>query len=171
MSNELVLRFIGGILAGAVAPALVLGLLDPSESPARASVFVFASTAAAFAFAFAATPYLTTVPFFWFRERVLHASGSDYLVGMIGLVVGLFCGSLLQAPLASLPGSLGSWLPIVASILSAYLGVISMIQHKRDVLALFGGARDSVRGRMAAGDGRVLLDTSAIIDGRIADVG
>jgi uncharacterized protein YacL len=171
VSVELVLRFIGGILVGTTTSQMVASHLDPAEPPLRASLLVFSIAAAAFAFGFTVTPYLTTVPFVWFRERVLHAEGADYLAGAIGLVLGLFCGALLQGPLSLLPGSLGRWLPVVASLLSAYLGMISMIQHKRELLALFGGARESARRHVATGGERVLLDTSAIIDGRIADVG
>jgi uncharacterized protein YacL len=175
VSIDLVLRFIGGILAGVTAGVttsqVVPALLDPAEPQVRILLLTFSIAAAAFAVGFTITPYITIVPFFWFRERVLHASATDYLVGGVGLVIGLFCGNLLQAPLSSLPGNLGNWLPIAASALFAYFGVITMVQHKRGILELFGGARESVRGRVLAGGGdRVLVDTSAIIDGRIADV-
>src|SRR5262249_15988738 len=125
----------------------------------------------AFAVGFTITPYVTIVPFFWFRERVMHASATDYLVGGVGLVIGLFCGNLLQAPLSSLPGNLGNWLPPAASALLGYFGVMRMVEHKGGIVELFGGARDSMRGRVLTGGGdRLLVDTSAIIDGRIADV-
>ena len=61
MGIELVLRFIGGILAGAVMSEFGLGLVDTSETPLRATLLVFSLAAAAFAFGFTVTPYVTTV--------------------------------------------------------------------------------------------------------------
>jgi uncharacterized protein YacL len=171
VSIDLVLRFIGGILAGVTTYHMANASLNLAEPQARAALLAFSIASLAFAVGFTITPYVTIVPFFWFRERVMHASATDYVVGGIGLVIGLFCGNLLHAPLSSLPGDLGNWLPIAASALFAYFGVITMVQHKRGLLELFGGTRESVRGRVLTGGGdRVLVDTSAIIDGRIADV-
>lgn len=170
MSVELLLRFLGGILAGATASQMFARLLDPNEPPLTAALLLFAVAAAFFAVGFALTPYVTTVPFFWFRERILQASGSDYLVGGLGLIIGLVCGVLLQPPLSLLPGGLGNWLPIIASLALAYLGMTTMIHHKRAVLALFGAARERAQAQFAPGGERVLVDTSAIIDGRIAEV-
>ena len=170
MSVELVLRFIGGILAGATASQMAAGLVEPTEPPLRAALLLFGVAAACFAVGFALTPYVTTVPFFWFRERILQASGSDYLVGGLGLIIGLVCGVLLQPPLSLLPGGLGTWLPITASLALAYLGMTTMIHHKRAVLALFGAARDRAQAQLGPASERVLVDTSAIIDGRIAEV-
>jgi uncharacterized protein YacL len=170
VSVELVLRFIGGILAGVLAAEAGSGLLEGAEPGLSVGALVVSLAILAFAVGFAITPYLTTVPFHWFRERVLHASGTDFLVGGAGLIAGLVCGALLQPPLSVLPGSLGQWLPTVASVLFAYFGVLATTHHKRAVLALFGGVRESVRGPMSTGSEHVLVDTSAIIDGRLAVV-
>jgi uncharacterized protein YacL len=166
---ELVLRFIGGILAGASMTQLASGLVDSVEPP-RDALLAFSMAAAAFAVGFAMTPYLTTIPFFWFRDKVLRASGTDYVVGGVGLILGLFCGNLLQPPLATLPGKLGAWLPSIASLILAYFGVVTMVHHKRELASLFGAVRKTVPTTIAAGEQRVLVDTSTIIDGRIADV-
>src|SRR5690242_16919431 len=146
------------------------GLVDSVEPP-RAALLAFSMAAAAFAVGFAITPYLTTIPFFWFRDKVLRVSGTDYLVGGVGLIVGLFCGNLLQPPLSTLPDKLGAVLPSVASLALAYLGVVTMVHHKRVLLSLFGAARKTMPTTIGGGgEQRVLVDTSTIIDGRIADV-
>ena len=170
MSVDLVLRFLGGIIAGATASQMLAGVVDTADSPLRASLLLFSVAAAAFAVGFAVTPYLTTVPFCWFRDRVLHASASDYLLGGVGLLTGLLCGLLLQAPLSHLPGGLGDWLPVAASLAFAYLGVTTMIHHKRELLALFTASRKALPAPLAPGNQHVLVDTSTIIDGRIAEV-
>ncbi len=169
MGVDLVLRFIGGILAGVSMTQLSLGLLDSVEPP-RANLLAFSMAAAAFAVGFAMTPYVTTVPFFWFRERVLRASGSDYLFGGIGLILGLLCGSLVTGPFSALPGKLGSWLPAIATVVLAYFGVVMTVHHKRDLLALVGPLRRTLPGGGVVGDQRALVDTSTIIDGRLADI-
>jgi uncharacterized protein YacL len=171
VSIELVLRFIGGIVAGTTASQMALAAIDPAESAVNTSLAVFSIAAATFAVGFAVTPYVTIVPFVWFRERVLHASAADYLVGGVGLILGLLCGNLVHSSLTTLPGGLGNWLPIVGSLLFAYIGVISMIHHKRELVSLVSGIRGGLPGRARPGGERVLVDTSAIIDGRVAEVG
>jgi uncharacterized protein YacL len=172
VSIELVLRFIGGILAGVVTAEVAPGLFETTD-PARGVDTLLASASMvflAFAIGFAVAPYLTTVPFYWFRERVLHASGPDFLAGGVGLVVGLICGALVHAPLAQIPGTLGDVLPVAASAIFGYFGIITAVHHKHDVLGLLGGIREGLRPAIAPGSERVLVDTSAIIDGRLAGV-
>jgi uncharacterized protein YacL len=170
VSFELVLRFIGGIVAAIGAAELAAVLFAAPEAAVPAELLGGSFALLGFAVGFAITPYVTTVPFNWFRARVLLASGAEFVAGAIGLVVGLICGALAHFPLAALPGGLGDWLPLVGSAVFAYLGVVSAVHHKNEVLALLGGAREVARGRTAADGERVLVDTSTIIDGRIADV-
>jgi uncharacterized protein YacL len=170
VSFELVLRFIGGIVAG-IGAAELAAVLFATPEPAVPSDLLRGSFALlGFAVGFAITPYVTTVPFNWFRDRVLHASGADFVAGSLGLGGGLVCGALAYFSLAALPGGLGDWLPLVGSALLAYLGVISAVHHKNEVLAVLGGAREVARDHPQGGSERVLVDTSAIIDGRIVEV-
>ncbi len=170
VSFELVLRFIGGIVAALGASEFAALLFTPADATVPVDLLRGSFALLGFAVGFAITPYVTTVPFNWFRDRVLHASGADFVAGAIGLVGGLLCGALAQFSLAALPGGLGDWLPLVGSALLAYLGVVSAVHHKTQVLAVLGGTREAVRGQPSGGSERVLVDTSAIIDGRIADV-
>ncbi|RLC66809.1 MAG: PIN domain nuclease, partial [Chloroflexi bacterium] len=67
-----------------------------------------------------------------------------------------------------LPAPLGSVLPFVAALIFAYLGVTAMLMRHEDILKL---ARTMFAKEGPVGqDNRVLLDTSVIIDGRIADI-
>ncbi|HLH22780.1 MAG TPA: TRAM domain-containing protein [Chloroflexota bacterium] len=170
MSFELVLRVIGGIVA-ALGVSEFAGLLFANPEPnVPVDALRFSLASLGFAVGFAITPYATTVPFNWFRDRVLHASGGDFLAGALGLGGGLVCGALVHGPLAGLPGGLGIWLPAIASGLLGYLGVIAAVEHKHAVLTVLGGTREVVRGHELSAGERVLVDTSAIIDGRIAGV-
>ena len=143
-------------------------------------------------------PYITVLPYRWVRDQIRTAEVSDLIAAAIGLVVGLIIAALLAIPLSQLKfWNLGSWLPSLAALLFAYLGVATAVLRKDDFGRLFsiafGGravaARDEEdrreeddrdegeeeRGRLRFGKRakpaeRILVDTSAIIDGRIADI-
>jgi uncharacterized protein YacL len=91
---------------------------------------------------------------------------NQLLSGAIGLAFGLLLAALLTPPLSHLPGLLGQLLPFIAALFLAYAGVQAMVLLERDILGL-------LQARLAhRGDSKryVLLDTSVIIDGRIADI-
>ena len=99
---------------------------------------------------------------------------SDFLAAAVGAVLGLLVGVLVAIPLSYLPWYLGSFLPIAASLALAYLGVTAVLTHKKELLQLVRGTvtsrpRDGRRGDRSAGQ-PVVVDTSSIIDGRIADI-
>lgn len=171
MNIEIVLRFIGGILAGVSAFQVISNLIDLSRGPSVDLWLVYTICSAAFGIAYLLTPYVSTRPFFWVRHRIYHATASEVMAAGVGLGFGLLVGALLAFPLSFLPGYLGRVLPIISSALLAYFGVMTLVTHKQGILGVLGLAG---RGsdRHARPDGRtLLLDTSAIIDGRIADVG
>ncbi|MDI6894062.1 MAG: TRAM domain-containing protein [Bacillota bacterium] len=94
----------------------------------------------------------------------------DMLAGTLGLICGLLIANLLTYPFSRLP-SIGPFLPPVASVIVGYLGA-SLAVHRRDELAAlipflgrWGGRERAPRDGAAK-----ILDTSAIIDGRIVDV-
>jgi len=115
----------------------------------------------------------------------------------VGLIVGLIISVLLFIPLANLPTNFGRILPVVAAIVFSFLGVALGVQRKNDIAHLFqtnwfsrrGRERDREEEREKERDRgkererektvavahtepsiQILLDTSAIIDGRIADI-
>lgn len=122
----------------------------------------------------------------WVQARLFRAPTQDVVAGAIGLITGLIIAYLLRPALTPLP-LVGAYLPIAASLMLGYLGWMVAV-HKRDdllgVLRLLPRApreaheagRDAHEaGRDAPGaprDGAAakILDTSAIIDGRIAEI-
>ncbi|MBI4491188.1 MAG: PIN domain nuclease [Chloroflexi bacterium] len=172
MSVELVLRFIGGILAGYGGWELASGVVDLTQSsPQFVYLLLFSIATASFLAAFLLTPYVTTRPFLWVLHKITHTSASDIVAAAIGLIIGLLIGVLLALPLSLLPSFLGRLLPLAASLLLGYFGMTTLITHKREIFGLVGLPRDWGRTRSGAeASHRVLVDTSAIIDGRIADV-
>jgi uncharacterized protein YacL len=177
---EMVLRLVGGVIAALGFSELTRALLTPTPAllapwPYLLTVIIATGGVAAFVVAFAVTPALTTRPFFWALGRATEMPASDFLAAAFGAVVGLLVGVLVAIPLSYLPWYLGSFLPIAASLALAYLGVTAALTHKKDLLQLVPGQRDNRRDvpqtEAPTNVGQpVVVDTSSIIDGRIADI-
>ena len=170
MNIEFVLRFIGGILAGTSAFQILAQVIDVQRGTAVELWPVYTICSAAFGLAYLTTPYVTSRPFFLLRYRIYHASAPEVLAAGIGLAFGLLVGGLAAFPLSFLPGYFGRVLPLIASAVFGYFGVATLLVHKQELLATLrvGGSKPEGGDR---GDRRILLlDSSAIIDGRIADV-
>lgn len=97
------------------------------------------------------------------RERAADRTGSEIVVGAAGLVVGLAVSALLSLPVSQLD-PIGSYLLLPMTLIIAYIAAETAAAKHRDILRLFGIRVDSDGARSK------LLDTSALIDGRIADV-
>ena len=192
MSINTISRIIGSL----VAIGVVIGLffLDRTSLP-TAIGWVIGIAAIAAVIAFIITPYITVVPYRWMRDT----SASDLIAAVIGLTVGLIISSLLAIPLSNLPTNLGHILPFVGAVVFSFLGITLAVQRKNDLVHLFqagflarrrerdrdrddererdrdkGGKerdRDKERAPQTPQIPQILLDTSAIIDGRIADIG
>jgi uncharacterized protein YacL len=114
-------------------------------------------------------PYLTTRPFFWIRSKIGQVPVQTLMAALIGLVVGLIISALLALPLSVLPTPLGDTLPFVATVISAYLGVMAMVTRGKEIFGTLGLRLPREKGSHSQEE-VVLLDTSVIIDGRIADI-
>ncbi len=93
--------------------------------------------------------------------------------GMIGLGGGLILSLLVSASLflAHLPGRYW-WLPLVVTVLISYICLRLCMVRAADLRSLLaqGSLIDKAVDRPGIGYRHILLDTSAIIDGRIADI-
>jgi uncharacterized protein YacL len=142
--------------------------------------------------AFLISPYISVIPYRWLRDQIRGAAASDLVAAVIGLFVGLIISFFLGFPLSYLPDSLGRILPLVGAVLFGYLGVTVAVLRKNDLAHFFQTSifsrrnrerdrdeerdkdrhkeRDKDRTSSPAPVTQILLDTSAIIDGRIADI-
>lgn len=146
------------------------GLILTADSSDGNLLYVFTISAATFGLGLLLTPYLTIHPFNWARGKVTNMPAQDVVAGAIGLLVGLLTAALLALPLSLLPSYLGRFLPVVASLVLGYFGATIMVTHRKEVFTLLGLPRDGGRAKGSTDQGKVVLDTSAIIDGRIADI-
>ena len=178
---EMVLRLVGGVIAALAIAEVMRNVLTPTPVllapwPYLVSIIIGTGGLVAFVIAFALTPALTTRPFLWALGRATDMPASDFLAAAVGAVIGLLVGVLVAIPLSYLPWYLGSFLPIAASLALAYLGVTAVLTHKKDLLQLVRGRHDGRERADGTSDAArseghpVVVDTSSIIDGRIADI-
>jgi uncharacterized protein YacL len=123
----------------------------------------------------------------WLIKKVIQATGTvenalqkvpiqDLLGGALGLIIGLIIATLLGFSFANVP-VVGGYLAVLVSLGLGYLGLVLGMKRKDELLTVFSifprfGGKDrektnpktEVRGRYK------ILDTSVIIDGRIADI-
>jgi uncharacterized protein YacL len=159
----LILAFLGWGLGGIISHYIPITVLSIARIYYR---FITAFIGAILGFTTA--PYVTVIPYRVLRDRLHQVAARTLLMGLIGSVVGLLVAALLALPLSMLPGILGQVLPFVFAILLSTLGATTMVVRDKEILALLGlfVARDAVKRKRAV----VLLDTSVIIDGRVADI-
>jgi uncharacterized protein YacL len=118
-------------------------------------------------------PYLTIEPAGWLIRGVRTLSTGEFVTAIAGLLIGLLMGLLLGLPLARFPDPYGRYLPIGVSLVLG-LGMLGLTVAKRHDLAEAIEALGLIPARreptMPPGAPFIVVDTSAIIDGRIADV-
>jgi uncharacterized protein YacL len=170
-----VIRLLGAALGLLVGLSFVAGGSGIFGQGAYAGALIAAWLVAWLVVGFAVLPYLTIVPATWLVRSVQELSTAEFVTAVVGLLLGLVMGLLLGVPLASLQAPFGTWLPLAVSITMG-LGMAGLTVAKRNDLIT---AAETIgilhRGDNAAsaprqGEPRVVVDTSAIIDGRIADI-
>lgn len=169
MSIEFIFRLLGLVGFGVAGIYSGARLSDLTGGDKVAYAILFALLGALFGLIM--TPYFTTRPLKWARRWLGRLSPQTLFAGLSGLAVGLFVAVLVSFPLARLPAPFGTWLPFVAAVVFAYLGVAVFVMRQND---LFWVIRWVVRPENETtsqeGQRMILLDTSVIIDGRVADI-
>lgn len=178
MSAEFVVRIVGMLLlavAGVQIGAVLANLANVPESTRVPYVLIFTLVGALAGLVL--TPWLTTRPFRILRSRIYQVPTSQLVAGVLGLIIGLIIAVLLAFPLSFLPSPFREVLPIMVAIVFASLGMFTLMTRQHDIANLLGGrlgARmntgDSIANGEFPGEGVMLIDTSVIIDGRIADI-
>jgi uncharacterized protein YacL len=171
MSFEFVVRLIGmiALAIGGVYLGVSLSKLAGGTAELWASVFALVGALVGLV----ATPFLTTRPVRAFRRMMTQISAQTMLAGLLGLIVGLIVAALVSFPLSILPSPFGQILPFAGALVFSYLGVAVFIARQNDIMGMLRSRLTSVtdEGFVGPQTGRsVLLDTSVIVDGRIADI-
>ena len=96
----------------------------------------------------------------------------NILAAIIGLVIGLIIANLLAYSLSFIP-IIGSYLPIVLSIILGLIGINVGLNKKGEIINFFGYFKNinKIKKREnKRSSSEKILDTSVIIDGRILDI-
>jgi uncharacterized protein YacL len=169
------IRVLGAALGGAVGLVLATSGDGLFSSSNYAGAFLAAWVVAWIVVGFAILPYLTVVPAIWLVRRVEDLSTAEFVASVIGLLIGLLMGLLLGLPLSNFDRPLGTWLPLGVSLLFG-LGMLGLTVAKRKDLLVAAQAVGLLKppvtavAGLARGEPRIVVDTSAIIDGRIAEI-
>jgi uncharacterized protein YacL len=166
-----------GLLGGAAIGWYIAGYLQQASGSVELPLQLAITLAGAF-FGLILIPYITSVPLRWLRRRLKLIAAGDILAAAIGLILGLVVAALLSIPLSQLPNELGHLLPSAAAIVFGYLGIYLMVIRRAEFLDILGGMNavhlahtPAVEAeKEPAAEKYILIDTSAIIDGRIADI-
>lgn len=103
-------------------------------------------------------------------RELQRASVLDILAGAAGLLVGLLVAILFTVPLPRHIPVVGEYLPITLTVIGGYLGSFTFLRKKDELFQMVKlPARNEVSARPGHA-GPKILDTSVIIDGRIADI-
>lgn len=111
---------------------------------------------------------------FWAEARLNKMPVNDVIAGALGLSVGLIISNLLGSAFLPIP-IVGKYVPGVLSIILGYVGMNVAIRKRDELFALFSSlpkvGKDKNKDDKGANIRHYkILDTSVIIDGRIADI-
>jgi uncharacterized protein YacL len=172
MSIEFIFRIIGMIVFGILGAYLGIYVGNITGQSTELAGFLFCLVGILFGLIL--TPYFTTRPMRLIRRTLLSVSTQTLASGLTGMVVGLIIAALLTFPLSLLPQPLGKILPFVAVVLFGYLGIAVFVMRQTDLFSMFrlgsGHSSEEAGASNQPSYRTVLLDTSVIIDGRIADI-
>jgi uncharacterized protein YacL len=96
-------------------------------------------------------------------------SAGELTVGAVGLLIGLLVSALLYIPLHALP-YIGTWIMLPLFLVLGYLFAFTAARKHRGILRLVGVHTVGDPESASAAPRSTLVDTSAIIDGRIGDI-
>jgi len=117
----------------------------------------------------------------WLESRLALLPTNDLIAGSLGIIAGLLIASLFSGSLSSIP-FIGPILSILISVFMGYIGLLIGIKRKDDLFGLANlipklksekadkDKKDAKNKNKQPDSGYKILDTSVIIDGRIADI-
>ncbi len=175
MNMNMILRIAGGsvLLILCANFGMLLAGYAPTE---QQQVAIWLLAGAGFVAGFLMTPRITTDPLRRLLQRLREVPIEEIVYIATGGFLGLVWAVLLTVPLSLLPPPFNSILPIAAALVCIYLGSAIFATHRQGLEALQRGLRRrseperKADGDAATGEHCYLVDTSAIIDGRIGEV-
>jgi uncharacterized protein YacL len=186
MSAEFIVRLIGmivfcllGIFWGSSLGSINSAIKPPGSGGFTPEQYAFTMGLIGALVGLVLTPFITIRPLKALRNLLSRISIQTLIASVIGLVIGLVFAALLAFPLSLLPSPFGRILPFVGALIFGYFGVAIFVMRQTDLFSLVNlksvrdtaGSQGSNTSPSNWNEGRtILLDTSVIIDGRIADI-
>ena len=168
-SLNIVVRVLGAIFFGFLGLFSGLALAEGDTGLTRL-LFLVATPVGFTLFGTLATPFIIMTPLQRLQEWSNTIPPLQLILGAIGLLTGFLLGALATPFLITLPG-VGAWVaPFVVSFLLGLIGVVVMVGREEEFA---GFISRYLPGVARSDDGltrEIIVDTSVIIDGRIADV-
>jgi uncharacterized protein YacL len=173
MSVEFIFRLIGMVVFAIIGVYLGVAWARAVDGPADFYGVLIGLLGVLFGLIL--TPYFTVRPVRALRKTLARVSAQSLAAGLLGLIVGMIIAALLTFPLSLLPNPFGRLLPFLAVVLFGYLGISIFVMRQHDLFTILryipgrSAPVEAAPDNMAA-NRTILLDTSVIIDGRIADI-
>ncbi|MDH5506399.1 MAG: TRAM domain-containing protein [Anaerolineae bacterium] len=171
MSSEFIFRLVGMILFGTLGVIIGTHLGDLAGDPPEYWAAIIGLVGVLVGLVL--TPLISIRPIRAIRATLGQVSTRTLFSGIFGLIISLVISGLLSFPLSLLPEPFSQILPILVAILMSYFGIVVFVSRRNDLFSalnyLPGKLGDSGSGGLQ-GERIILLDTSVIIDGRIADI-
>jgi len=172
---QLLFRFIGMVVFGTLGWRLGVVLAGGTSSALRE---VLALALLLSALGLVVAPWLSIYPYRRLRDALRKAPAEDLISVIIGLVIGLIMSALLSFPLGLLSSPWREILAVAVTAVLCYASIATILMRRDEITSFLNAARsrrstDNPSGNqhsVAENEQVILLDTSAIIDGRIADV-
>lgn len=174
-TTVLIFRFLG-LIVFAVSGYYLGDLLVPLFMPVAGVLPYAIGAAVVFGFiGFLVMPYITLYPINAIRANLSKVSVPTLLAALAGLVIGLIIAALASLPFSSLPAPFSSVIPSISAVLFGYLGVVIAVSRQGELRDLLSPGRRAHQSgthtsEKAGQEKSILIDTSVIIDGRIADI-
>ncbi len=174
---RLIFRIVGLLVLGSSGIALgsLLGQFPAVSDSVHLTVMIAAGLLGAI-LGWLLMPRLALGPFTRLRKAVQQVSAAVIFAATLGLFIGLALGAIAAYPVSLLPQPLGQFLPIIVAAAFGYVGLTvalarpDLMQSFRERFGTKEPLSASPAPAPAAPHMAVLLDTSVIIDGRIADI-
>lgn len=142
---------------------------DFLQLPADGSALLFGLVGILFGLVI--TPWITVRPVRALRRSINEWPVERLLMSLVGVSIGLFLALLAAFPLSLLDAPLGTIVPTALMVTLAYLGLSIFGIRSNEILTALAMRFGTGAVRQGASTTRkLLLDTSVLIDGRIADI-
>ncbi len=154
---------------------LNVGFISSGETLATILVYVIGGLAGG-AIGFVLSPFFIKHLWkftYWVESRLNKMPIYDVLAGSLGLAIGLIISNLIGSAFVNIP-IIGNYIPSLSSIVLGYLGMNIAINKREELFLMLVSlpwkGKERGKEKTAPSEQYKILDTSVIIDGRIADI-